>query len=228
MSYILISLNIFLSRTDSDSDKQKPCFYQREIKVGPCSLSWASPITQSCKSPSSWHSSPSTVHCGGESWDDSNHQNSPQSAHPHVLFPQPPPLCGLFLFLHRCSQDHGEPHGRRQNHFSCRLCNTILFLLYHCGDWVLFISCDGLRLLRGHLQPSALRGGHVPETLCHVSGWILCLGNSLLLDTHLYCYQIIILRFQHNQSLLWVLLPAFPLLLWYLFQQVTAFYFLHL
>ena len=73
-----------------------------------------------------------------------------------------------------------QPHG-------CRLCDTILFLLYLCDDWVLFISCDGLRPLRGHLQPSALQGGHVPETLCHVSGWILCLGNNLLLDIHMFC-----------------------------------------
>ena len=74
-------------------------------------------------------------------------------------------LCGFLLFLHNCSQDHGEPHCKRQNHFICRLYNAILFLLYLCGNWVLFISCDGLWPLHGHLQPSALHGGHVPR-LC--------------------------------------------------------------
>ena len=109
------------------------------------------------------------------------------TAHPHVLFPQQPLLCGLLLFLHHCPQDQGESHGRRRNHLICRLCNAILFLLYLCGDWVLFISCDGLWLLRGHLQPSSLHWDHVPETLYDVSGWILCLGNNLLLDIHMFC-----------------------------------------
>ena len=106
------------------------------------------------------------------------------TAHPHVLFPQQPLLCGLLLFLHHCPQDHGESHGRRRNHLICRLCNAILFLLYLCGDWVLFISCDGLWPLHGHLQPSALHRIHVPETLCHISSWISYLDSSCSLLSH--------------------------------------------
>lgn len=65
----------------------------------------------------------------------------------------------------------------------------------------------------------------ISQRLCHASGRVICMGSSLLLDSHLFCCQIIFPRFQHNQSLLlWAFFLDSPLLFWFLSQPVASFH----
>ena len=102
---------------------------------------------------------------------------------------------------------------------------AVLSLLHLCGDWINSVCCDGLWLLRGYLQPSARHSRHIPETLCHASDHVICTGSSFLLDSHLFCCQIILPWFQLNKSLLlWVFFLDFPLLFWFSSQSIASFH----
>ena len=102
---------------------------------------------------------------------------------------------------------------------------AILSLLHLYGDWINSVCCNGLWPLHGYLQPSAGHSRHIPETLCNASDHVIYTGSSFLLDSHLFCCQIIFPWFQHNQSLLlWAFFLDFPLLFWFLSQPVASFH----
>ena len=49
------------------------------------------------------------AHSAGEPGHDHPDPAQLVPAHPYVLLPQPPLLCGFLLFFDHCSQDAGEP-----------------------------------------------------------------------------------------------------------------------
>ena len=109
-----------------------------------------------------------------------------------MLLSRPLILFGFLLLNSSYTQATRKPDCRRQNHLLHRMPHAVLLCLNICGDRDIPVGSDGVRPIRGHLQPSSLHRCDVSEALLLIGGCIILLECSYSL---IYTYFLSLLSF---------------------------------